>query len=106
MPGTRRRQDLGVRGCLSERPARGAQGVRRARQVPLHGAHGLDDDASSRLLVHAAKLIELGMAPLTACSVYIAEALTDDADMPSVVNELRQRSAEVAAEPAAFRERR
>jgi hypothetical protein len=54
--------------------------------------------------VHAARLIESGVAPVTACSVYIAEALTDDADMPSVVNELWQRCAEVAAEPGALRE--
>jgi nitric oxide reductase NorQ protein len=49
---------------------------------------GLDEGASTRLLVHAAKLIAAGVAPVTACRAAIAEALTDDADMLSAVNEL------------------
>jgi nitric oxide reductase NorQ protein len=49
---------------------------------------GLDEGASTRLLVHAAKLIVAGVAPVTACSASIAQALTDDADMLSAVNEL------------------
>ncbi len=49
---------------------------------------GLDEGASTRLLVHAAKLIASGIDPVTACRSSIAQALTDDADMLSAVNEL------------------
>lgn len=49
---------------------------------------GLDEGASTRLLVHAAKLIRRGIAPRTACSAAIAEALTDDVEMARAVNEL------------------
>jgi len=49
---------------------------------------GLDEGASIRLLVHAGKLIASGIAPVTACRSAIAEALTDDPDMLSAVNEL------------------
>jgi nitric oxide reductase NorQ protein len=40
------------------------------------------------LLVHAAKMIANGVVPVTACRASIAQALTDDADMLSAVNEL------------------
>lgn len=49
---------------------------------------GLDEGASTRLLVHAAKLIVSGVDPASACSSCIAQALTDDGDMMSAVNEL------------------
>lgn len=49
---------------------------------------GLDEGASTRLLVHSAKLIASGVAPVVACRSAIAQALTDDADMLSAVNEL------------------
>jgi len=49
---------------------------------------GLDEGASTRLLVHAGKLIAAGIVPVVACRSAIAEALTDDADMLSAVNEL------------------
>ena len=49
---------------------------------------GLDEGASTRLLVHAAKLIVSGVSPLAACRASIAQALTDDADMLTAVNEL------------------
>ncbi len=49
---------------------------------------GLDEGASTRLLVHAAKLMQRGIAPRAACSGAIAEALTDDPDMLRAVNEL------------------
>ena len=50
--------------------------------------NGLDEGASTRLLVHAAKLIARGIAPRTACSGAIAEALTDDPEMLRAINEL------------------
>ena len=49
---------------------------------------GLDEGASTRLLVHAAKLIASGVDPVIACRASIAQALTDDTDMLSAVNEL------------------
>ncbi len=49
---------------------------------------GLDEGASTRLLVHAAKLIETGINPITACKSCISQALTDDAEMLTAVNEL------------------
>ena len=49
---------------------------------------GLDEGASTRLLVHAAKLMRRGITPRAACSGAIAEALTDDPDMLRAVNEL------------------
>ena len=50
--------------------------------------NGLDEGASTRLLVHAAKLIVSGVSPATACRCSISEAITDDPDMLKAVNEL------------------
>ncbi len=50
--------------------------------------NGLDEGASTRLLVHTGKLISSGIAPRTACRSAIAEALTDEPDMLAAVNEL------------------
>jgi len=49
---------------------------------------GLDEGASTRLLVHAGKLIVDGINPVTACASAIAQALTDDGEMLAAVNEL------------------
>ena len=49
---------------------------------------GLDEGASTRLLVHAAKLIVSGIDPVEACRAAIGQALTDDIDMIAAVNEL------------------
>ena len=49
---------------------------------------GLEEGASTRLLVHAAKLIKAGISPVTACHTAIAQALTDDHEMLVAVNEL------------------
>lgn len=49
---------------------------------------GLDEGASTRLLVHAAKLMVSGVSPVVACRSCVAQALTDDPDMLSAVNEL------------------
>ena len=53
----------------------------------LKGA-GLDEGASTRLLVHAGKLIVSGIDPVTACTNAVAQALTDDREMITAVNEL------------------
>lgn len=49
---------------------------------------GLEEGASTRLLVHAAKLIASGVNPVSACRGAIAQALTDDPEMLAAVNEL------------------
>ncbi len=49
---------------------------------------GLEEGASTRLLVHAAKLMKSGVSPVVACRASIAQALTDDAEMLTAVNEL------------------
>lgn len=50
--------------------------------------NGLEEGASTRLLVHAGKLIGQGVEPRTACQGAIALALTDDEDMIAAINEL------------------
>ncbi|MDD5241528.1 MAG: CbbQ/NirQ/NorQ/GpvN family protein [Sulfuricella sp.] len=49
---------------------------------------GLEEGASTRLLVHAAKLIVSGVAPIAACRSAIAQAITDDAEMLAAIQEL------------------
>lgn len=49
---------------------------------------GLEEGASTRLLVHAGKLITAGVAPVSACQAAIAQAITDDAEMLVAVQEL------------------
>jgi len=49
---------------------------------------GLEEGASTRLLVHAGKLMRSGVDPVSACRGAIAEAITDDAEMLAAVNEL------------------
>ena len=53
----------------------------------LKGA-GLDEGASTRLLVHAARLIVDGVAPATACTAAVARALTDDPEMVGTLDDL------------------
>ncbi|MCY4219686.1 MAG: CbbQ/NirQ/NorQ/GpvN family protein [Gammaproteobacteria bacterium] len=50
--------------------------------------NGLEEGASTRLLVHAAKLMTSGMSPSSACRGAICETLTDDPDMLKAVSEL------------------
>jgi nitric oxide reductase NorQ protein len=50
--------------------------------------NGLEEGASTRLLVHAGKLIAQGVEPRAACQGAIALALTDDEDMITAINEL------------------
>ncbi|MDP3871021.1 MAG: CbbQ/NirQ/NorQ/GpvN family protein [Methyloversatilis sp.] len=42
------------------------------------GGHDLDESPSTRLLIHAARLIRAGVDTLTACTACLAEPLTDD----------------------------
>jgi nitric oxide reductase NorQ protein len=50
--------------------------------------NGLDEGASTRLLVHAAKLVASGVHPVPACRSAIAQALTDEGEMLAALNEL------------------
>ncbi len=50
--------------------------------------NGLEEGASTRLLVHAAKLIVTGIEPVAACQGAITQALTDDPEMLQAVEEL------------------
>jgi nitric oxide reductase NorQ protein len=49
---------------------------------------GLEEGASTRLLVHAGKLIVAGVAPVSACQSAVAQAITDDAEMLAAIREL------------------
>ncbi len=62
--------------------------VRFAQMTRNLKGSGLEEGASTRLLVHAAKLMVAGVSPQAACRTAIAEALTDDPEMLVAVNEL------------------
>ncbi|MEO8442861.1 MAG: CbbQ/NirQ/NorQ C-terminal domain-containing protein, partial [Betaproteobacteria bacterium] len=69
-------------------PAVADQLIRLAEMTRNLKGNGLDEGASTRLLVHAGKLIARGIPARAACTGAIAAALTDDADMLRAVNEL------------------
>ena len=67
----------------------------RARQLVKFGqmtrnlkGSGLDEGASTRLLVHAARLMQFNIPPESACRSAITEALSDDREMHAAINEL------------------
>ena len=76
------RRETGVDEAMTDKLVRFAAMTRN-----LKGS-GLDEGASTRLLVHAGKLIASGIDPRAACRGAIAEALTDDPEMLAAVNEL------------------
>jgi nitric oxide reductase NorQ protein len=49
---------------------------------------GLDEGASTRLLIHAGKLIRSGIEPREACRVAITNTLTDDEEMQISMSEM------------------
>ena len=49
---------------------------------------GLPEGASTRLLIHAGKLMQSGMAPRQACRSAISETLTDDHELLASINEM------------------
>ncbi|MCW8906116.1 MAG: CbbQ/NirQ/NorQ/GpvN family protein [Sedimenticola sp.] len=71
---------------LDESRARGL--VKFAAMTRNLKGSGLEEGASTRLLVHAAKLMVAGVSPLSACRGAVAQALTDDPEMLASVNEL------------------
>ena len=76
------RHETGVDATMAERLVKFAVMTRN-----LKGS-GLDEGASTRLLVHAGKLMSAGIAPRTACRTAVASALTDDPEMIAAINEL------------------
>jgi nitric oxide reductase NorQ protein len=62
--------------------------IRLAEMTRNLKGNGLDEGASTRLLVHAGKLIARGIPARAACTGAVAAALTDDPDMLRAVNEL------------------
>ena len=50
--------------------------------------NGLDEGASTRLLVHTAKLINRGFEPKMACRCGIADVLTDDPETVTLLHEM------------------
>ena len=75
-------KETGVDSATAKQLIKFAQMTRNLKGV------GLDEGASTRLLVHAAKLMVAGVAPVTACASSISQALTDDTEMLIAVNEL------------------
>ena len=76
------RRETGVDKDMAERLVKFAGMTRN-----LKGS-GLDEGASTRLLVHAGKLMSTGIDPRTACRTAVAAALTDDPEMIAAINEL------------------
>lgn len=74
--------ESGVDAAMAERLVKFAQMTRN-----LKGS-GLEEGASTRLLVHAGKLIASGIDPVAACQSAVAQAITDDADMLAAIQEL------------------
>ncbi len=56
---------------------------RRSRRL---AGHGIDDGASTRMLVRAGQLARAGMAPAAACRLAIATPLTDDRALLDALN--------------------
>ncbi|RMF90587.1 MAG: CbbQ/NirQ/NorQ/GpvN family protein [Nitrospinota bacterium] len=50
--------------------------------------HGLEEGASTRLLIYAGQLIRQGIAPRRACHIAITQSLTDDPDMQRGIDEI------------------
>jgi nitric oxide reductase NorQ protein len=74
--------ESGVDGALAEKLVKFAHMTRN-----LKGS-GLEEGASTRLLVHTGKLIVAGVEPVSACHSAVAQAITDDAEMLAAIHEL------------------
>lgn len=74
--------ETGIEVVLAEQLVKFAQMTRNLK------GNGLEEGASTRLLVHAAKLMVKGIHPSFACRSAITQALTDDEEMLSAIHEL------------------
>jgi len=75
-------KETGIDSSLADKLVKFAQMTRN-----LKGS-GLEEGASTRLLVHAARLMHDGITPVSACHCAIAQALTDDSEMLAAIDEL------------------
>jgi nitric oxide reductase NorQ protein len=75
-------RETGVDAPLAERLVTLAEMTRNLK------GNGLDEGASTRLLVHAGKLMVDGVPARTACASAIAQSLTDEPEALAAVNEL------------------
>jgi nitric oxide reductase NorQ protein len=75
-------RETGVDAPLAERLVRLAAMTRNLK------GNGLDEGASTRLLVHAGKLISSGVPARTACASAIARSLTDEPETLAAIDEL------------------
>lgn len=75
-------RESGIDALLAEQLVKFAHSTRHLK------GQGLDEGASTRLLIHAAQLMVAGVSPAAACRSAIAQALSDDADMLRAVQEL------------------
>ena len=76
------RRESGVDAARADSLARLAEKVRNLKE------HGLQEGVSTRLLIYAGRLMNAGVGPRRACSVAIAEALTDDLAVQRSINEI------------------
>jgi len=74
--------ETGVEAEVASRLAQMAQEIRNLK------GFGLEEGASSRLLVYAGRLIRAGVDPLTACRTTISTVITDEPDMVRSVNDV------------------
>ncbi|EGI78432.1 CbbQ/NirQ/NorQ/GpvN family protein [Hylemonella gracilis] len=59
-----------------------------ARRTRALREHGLEEGASTRMLVYAGRLIRDGMDPRDSCAMTLTQALTDDPDLSAALREL------------------
>jgi len=62
--------------------------VRLGRMTRNLKDQGLQEGASTRLLIHAGKLIRSGIEPLLACDTAICQPLTDDEELLAGLKEM------------------
>jgi len=62
--------------------------VKLAKSLRVLKDHDLEEAASTRLLIYAARLIKSGMGPAEACLAAMAEPLTDDEDTLKALSEI------------------
>ena len=84
--------DAGADAALSARLIKLATALRRLIDQDL------EETVSTRLLVVAARLIVSGLPPLTACRAAIVDALTDDLDTASALDQVVQARVEGKAD--------
>ncbi|MFT5682416.1 MAG: nitric oxide reductase NorQ protein [Myxococcota bacterium] len=62
--------------------------VKIAEKIRNLTSRGLEEGVSTRLLIHAARLIKQGSSPLSACEAAFCRTLTDDPDLQASIREV------------------